>query len=1160
MSRDSDDRRDEDSLETITAIPQQAARRRVHEADTVPAGPDVQPTVSQAIAKLPSVSRTNYDIGGEIARGGLGRIMEARDRRLDRVVAIKELMLDDRYALARFAREAMITAKLQHPGIVPVHEAGRWEDGQPFYAMKYVQGAPLHRVIERAETFEDRLGLVSHVVAVAEAMAYAHDRRIIHRDLKPANVLVGPFGETVVIDWGLAKDLSEPDDELADTPSRPSGSLHYETSDGAVVGTPAFMPPEQAEGVAVDERADVYSLGALLYTVLAGERPFANVSNFDLLASIRSGPPQALVELVPDTPRDLLAIVAKAMAREPKDRYPSAKELAEELTAFTTGNIVGAHRYSSWELLSRFYQRRRGVILTASIALLAIVAGGVYSYVNISQQRNRAEDSAASEMRVRKAAEKSAIVAKNAEAEATERLHLMILERARSLLDTDPTASIAWLKALPDPSIAGTASIAADAQDRGVARFVLRDHTTRLWATAFSPDGSNVVTTSESGEVLVWQADTGTARVFAGHTDRVPTAAFSPDGAYLATGSYDETVRVWNVSDGTVAHTLEDHGADVKRVAYSKDGKRLASIGADGAIIVWNTADWKATRRNEQTTRDAMLEFSPGGRFLATGSHADTVFVWDLDDASKPTRKLAGHAGTATALSFSNAAGILATGDADGVLHLWTEGLGTHRELRGHASHVRAIAFSADDKQVATGGQDGEVRLWDPATGEGYALGTHGQRITDIVFTPDGTSVITAGWDKTIRVWSTDSRSVRTLYGHNDVVQALALSPDGRALASVSWDTTARLWPLDPSPRRVMKGHTIGVKTVAFSPDGIHIASGAHDNTVRMWNADTGTGRTLGTHADHVFRVAFSPDGNTIASSSDDKTVRLWDIGASAYKALAKHTADVEEIAFTPDGTHVVSGAEDNTARVWNTATGEDRLLDGHTDHITEIAIASAGDSVATASRDSTIRIWAIGGEDVRVLRGHDGAVLGLDFSPDASELASTGDDGTLRVWSVATGESRTIATDLEGARTVRFSSDAAWLAVAGRGHDVWLCKLADETCEANSGHEGSIERIAFSPDGAALASASADGTVRIWDVATSESRVLRGHTATVFDVAFSPDGARLVSGSGDGDVAVWLRRMPPSPDGLHDWLGKLTNEPAAELQRTSRQTPTGSK
>ena len=165
---------------------------------------------------LPIIPDGIYTDGEEIARGGLGRVLKVTDQSMGRVVALKELLPEADIEEARFVREALVTGRLEHPSIVPVYEAGRWPDGTPFYAMKLVAGRPLRDLIAERTTVDQRIGLLHHVIAVADAIAYAHGRNIIHRDLKPANVIVGDFGETVVIDWGLAKDLSASEESTVD--------------------------------------------------------------------------------------------------------------------------------------------------------------------------------------------------------------------------------------------------------------------------------------------------------------------------------------------------------------------------------------------------------------------------------------------------------------------------------------------------------------------------------------------------------------------------------------------------------------------------------------------------------------------------------------------------------------------------------------------------------------------------------------------------------------------------------------------------------------------------------------------------------------------------------------------------------------------------------
>jgi len=299
--------------------------------ETLPASPaaqyaaDARDEARPDYPNLVTVRPEHYVQDREIARGGMGRIRVARDRRLGRVVAVKEMLVQDGAAARRFESEARITARLQHPSIVNIHEAGVWPSGEPFYAMKLVTGRSLDEVVAAAKSFEERIALLPNVLAVADAMAYAHGEHVIHRDLKPKNVLVGAFGETVVIDWGLAKDLDDAGVASDAAGGRvKSGGRDVETAIGEVIGTPAYMPPEQAEGNPVDERADVYAIGAILDHVLSGNAPYAADSGADTLEAVKRGPPVALAERQPGVPPDLLAIVDRALARDAATRSGSS--------------------------------------------------------------------------------------------------------------------------------------------------------------------------------------------------------------------------------------------------------------------------------------------------------------------------------------------------------------------------------------------------------------------------------------------------------------------------------------------------------------------------------------------------------------------------------------------------------------------------------------------------------------------------------------------------------------------------------------------------------------------------------------------------------------------------------------------------------------------
>ncbi|HEX8109441.1 MAG TPA: serine/threonine-protein kinase, partial [Kofleriaceae bacterium] len=323
---------------------------------------------------------TRYRILGEHGRGARGRVSRAHDRSLGRDIAIKELISRGDLDEVRFLREALITARLEHPGIVPVYEAGRWPDGTPFYAMKLVAGRPLSEILAERTTVDERIPLLHHVIAVADAIAYAHGRNIIHRDLKPANIIVGDFGETVVIDWGLAKDLTVPEAATAS-----DGPPHLPQDDGltatgSVMGTPAYMPPEQRRGVPVDQRADVFAIGAMLWELCALQRtpPSSAAQRRRILR--RAG-----------IDRDLIAIIDKAVDPDPACRYPDAGALASDLKAFKAGARISARDYSLLAMLVHWTRRHRALAVSVAAAMTLVVVGDIYYVRNIAAERDRAD-------------------------------------------------------------------------------------------------------------------------------------------------------------------------------------------------------------------------------------------------------------------------------------------------------------------------------------------------------------------------------------------------------------------------------------------------------------------------------------------------------------------------------------------------------------------------------------------------------------------------------------------------------------------------------------------------------------------------------------------------------------------------------------------------
>jgi serine/threonine protein kinase len=340
------------------------------------------------------------------AEGGLGIVSVAQDVELNREVALKEIKhhnLDDPASRARFLLEAEITGGLEHPGIVPVYGMGQYGDGRPFYAMRLIRGESLKDAADRFHAdcdwrtlydcvrYRDLLG---RFVAVCRAVEYAHSRGVLHRDLKPDNIMLGKFGETLVVDWGLAKSNGRAEpyleaDERTLMPRRASDSAA--TQMGSAVGTPAFMSPEQARGQldALTPATDVYSLGATLYYILTGRRPFTGHSLATMLQQVQAGAFPKPRSLSPNLPPALEAICLKAMSREPLERYATAADLAHDVERYLADEPIIARPDTTFERARRFARRHRGWLVVTMFMLVLGLAliGAALAVVGHANQR-----------------------------------------------------------------------------------------------------------------------------------------------------------------------------------------------------------------------------------------------------------------------------------------------------------------------------------------------------------------------------------------------------------------------------------------------------------------------------------------------------------------------------------------------------------------------------------------------------------------------------------------------------------------------------------------------------------------------------------------------------------------------------------------------------
>lgn len=1007
-----------------------------------------EPTVQDSAGPLvQSAGRPeDYELLGEIGRGGMGVVWRARHIRLNRLVALKTLRPGTRVdmrTLDRFRDEAAAAATLVHPNIVPLYEVGEW-GGKPFFAMALLEGGTLadYRGKHPRPDFRRVVALVARL---ARAVHYAHQRGLIHGDLKPANVLLDDQGEPQLTDFGLARWVD-------------GGNPRW------IAGTPAYMAPEQVRGdVHITTAVDVYGLGALLYELLTGSPPYGNGDTEPLLRAIQESPVPSARALDPTIDLDLDAVLKRALAKAPQDRYASAAELAEDLNRWLDGELVRARSVGPVEQSLRWLRRRPTLAWMGGLLILVTTVG----MLGVISQWRRAE----------------------ARSEDTRQqlLRVHVLNAHQRLSEGDPLAALPWLAAAlgDEPVGSERAVVYQTALGLTAAQCPLPQQSWWL------PGGGTYARIAATGQRILMGNQLGWCRLVdrLGSKDiwnpirlpsAIPSLAYHPDASLVALGQAQQCLLMTTATGAQESWSLPISGT-VRHVTFSRDGRWLAAV-TERSFRIWDAASRQPESPEIRLSGGREGEFSADSSQFHTTDHGGDLRVWSVPQA-EPIRTL--KLGSPSRLSIEpEGRWLLVTRDVErDALVLQPQSLEIQARLR-HGAGIVAASFSADLERAATAGDDGRLRIWS---------------------IPGGISVV--------RPIATDS-----------VCTTLAFSPDSSRVAVGTVDGRVGVWSAATGvPSGPWLRHAGRVRSLEFTPDGSQLLVASEDGLVRLWPVDSPQlpvtpleGRT-----EAVWRVVQVGDPRGAIAAGPRSMIRFDSESGKARSPAMVHGAPVDKIAVSlPDG-RVLSSCRDGQLRLWSGQGTLEATWPSHGD-VSELSWLPSGEGFATLNRDGSVRLWPPQPptgftNQTKILRRPGGEGRRLGISPDGSWLAAGFDDHVVRSWS-SDGTARGDWNVGGDVRALGISPDNRHAAVGtGNGWLVWCRITPVPQTQGRVAVEGSIQELRFSPSGDQLAVAVSDGTIRVysrtrgsWET-PPEVTVLRT-TGETLSVQWSPDGKLLLS------------------------------------------------